>query len=550
MRQEMRRRRAAEAVAQRGAVELERQVRQRTADLEASRNFLQTVLDNVQDALMVKKGGQIVLVNRACVRLFGVDGPDALLGRTFFDLFHSDYHEIIRERMSIMLDRRGTVPTIEETIVRADGTPVEVEVTSSRFFDGDGDVLVAALHDISQRKKSETALRQAQRMEAVGQLSGGLAHDFNNLLVVIIGNLDLLQERMRHDKDARELIEAMLQAAWRGADLTDQLLSFARRQILQPRLIDLNALVRSTGGLLKRTLGERIAIELRQADDLWPVAADPAQLESALTNLAINARDAMPRGGRLLVETANRVLDEAYAELHREAVPGDYVMLSVSDSGTGIPPEVLPRVFEPFFTTKGNGKGTGLGLSMVYGFVKQTQGHIQIYSEAGQGTTVRLYLPRAGDLTVPPPAEEPDALFEAELSILVVEDRPEVRAVVCRQLRELGHIVIGTAGAEEALKVLESERHIDLLFTDVVLPGGIDGDELARRAEALRPSLSVLLTSGFADATLRHDRLAGINQRYTLLSKPYRKQDLSRRVALAVSRRRESGSGNGNGNGK
>ncbi|HKY95309.1 MAG TPA: CHASE3 domain-containing protein [Kiloniellales bacterium] len=537
MTRETRRRRAAESRVADMVGRLEEQVAERTRDLERSRGFLQTVLDSVQDALLVNKDGRIVLTNRAGLKLFGVDKPEALLGRTFFDLFHSDYHDIIRERVSIMLDRKGTVPTIEEKIVRADGRLLDVEATSSRFFDGQGDVLVALLHDISERKRTEATLRQAQRMEAVGQLSGGLAHDFNNLLVVIIGNLDLLQERLGDDRDSHELIEAMLQAAWRGADLTGQLLAFARRQILQPKLIDLNAMVKATSGLLKRTLGEHITIELRQADDLWPVMADPALLESALTNLAINARDAMTEGGRLLIETANRVLEGNYAELHRDAMPGDYVMLSVSDSGIGMSPEVLSRVFEPFFTTKSNGKGSGLGLSMVYGFVRQSQGHIQIYSEPDQGTTVRLYLPRAGDLSIPMAEEEPDAGFKGSLDILVVEDRADVRAVVCRQLRELGHRVTDTSEPQEALRVLRDGRTVDLLFTDIVLPGGMDGDELARRAEMLQPAIAVLLTSGFADATLRHDRLAGIGQRYTLLSKPYRKRDLARRIAQAVLRR-------------
>ena len=540
MRQEMDRRRNAEARAQLGAEELERQVRARTVDLETSRNFLHAVLDNVQDAIFVNKSGRIVLANKACLRLFGMAGPHELLGRTPYDLFHPDYHQVMRGRTRILLEQKGQVPTIEEKIIRRDGTVVEVEASPDRFFDGEGDVIVSVLHDISERSKAEAALRQGQRMEAVGQLSGGLAHDFNNLLVVIIGNLELLQERLHGDAEAHMQIEAMLQAAWRGADLTGQLLAFARRQILEPKVIDLNGLVKATSGLLRRTLGERIVVELRQADSLWPVLADPAQLESALTNLAINARDAMPGGGRLLIETSNCTLDEAYVELHADVVPGDYVMLAVSDSGTGIAPSVLPRVFEPFFTTKGNGKGTGLGLSMVYGFVKQTHGHIQIYSEVGQGTTVRIYLPRVGG-SAQPTAEsrERDAEVRAALCILVVDDRADVRAIVARQLRELGHRVLEATGAEAALAILGGEEPIDLLFTDVVLPGGLDGDELARRGEALRPQLAVLLTSGFADATLRSDRLTGLRQRYTLLSKPYRRRDLVRRLAQAMQRRQE-----------
>jgi signal transduction histidine kinase/CheY-like chemotaxis protein len=372
-------------------------------------------------------------------------------------------------------------------------------------------------------------LHQAQKMEAIGNMTGGMAHDFNNLLAVVIGNLDLLQDRVRNDPEAVALAEAALQASTRGADLTRQLLAFARRQPLAPRIIDINELVIGMTRLLERILEEHIEVVLITAPDAWPVLIDASQLNSAIANLATNARDAMPNGGRLTIETRNTHLDADYVSLNPEAVPGDYVLLEVSDTGAGMSAETLARVFEPFFTTKETGRGTGLGLSMVFGFVKQSQGHIKIYSEPEHGTTVRIYLPRAEKAETvaaveqfAPPKERPHE------SILVVEDNDGVRNVVSKQLGELGYKVIEVDRPQRALELLNDPAlRVDLLFTDLVMPG-MNGAELAEAAAALRPELRVLFTSGYSGSSLLND--ARLRGRGHFLSKPYRKLDLARKL--------------------
>jgi CheY-like chemotaxis protein len=362
-------------------------------------------------------------------------------------------------------------------------------------------------------------------MEAIGQLTGGLAHDFNNLLGIIIGNLDLLRDLHRGDSDADEFASEALQAALRGADLTRRLLAFARRQPLQPQSIDVNELVAGTTKLLRRTLGEAIEITLELGDDLWSIIADPAQLEASLANLATNARDAMPRGGRLMIATSNRHLDADYAAEHPEVTAGDYVLIEMSDTGTGMPPDVMRRIFEPFYTTKERDKGTGLGLSMVFGFLKQSGGHINVYSEEGVGTTFRLYLPRAA-AAAPGRERAPSALARGGGEVvLAVEDNASLRRVVVRQLKELGYSVLEAETAISALALLEREK-VDLLFTDIVMPGDCDGFELARTALTRWPGIKVVLTSGFPEAKL-NGRLGGTPDA-RLLSKPYRKEDLAR----------------------
>jgi CheY-like chemotaxis protein len=367
-------------------------------------------------------------------------------------------------------------------------------------------------------------------MEAIGNMTGGMAHDFNNLLAVVIGNLELLQDRIKGDPRGVALAEAALQAGTRGAELTRQLLAFARRQPLEPSVTDINELVVGMMRLLERILEENIEITLVTAPDVWPVMIDPAQLSSAIANLATNARDAMPKGGRLTIETRNTHLDADYAALNPEVVPGDFVLIEVSDTGTGIPAETLTRVFEPFFTTKETGRGTGLGLSMVFGFVKQSQGHIKIYSEVAQGTTVRLYLPRAPEMhvsAVAPAISAPPQ--QGHETILVVEDNADVRATVIRQLADLGYAVVEAEKAQAALALLnDPETKIDLLFTDLVMPGGMNGHELARAALVERPGLKVLFTSGYPGSTLRSDDRLKEGEHF--LSKPYRRQDLARKL--------------------
>ena len=362
-------------------------------------------------------------------------------------------------------------------------------------------------------------------MEAIGNLTGGMAHDFNNLLGVIIGNLDLARERLRGDDELRELIVEASDAAIRSADLTRRLLAFARHQPLRPACIEVNALVGDTVKLLRRVLGEDVEITFDLADGLWPVVADPAQLEAALTNLANNARDAMPSGGRLMLATRNRHLDPDYAAAHPDVAAGDYAMIEVSDTGAGMPPEVMSHVFEPFFTTKEQGKGTGLGLSMVFGFLKQSGGHINIYSEVGVGTTFRLYLPRAFAEARPPDAPSARMPRGGNQTVLVVEDSVGMRRIVLRQLAELGYRTLEAENATAALELLQREP-VDLLFTDIVMPGKINGLALARTALERWPLLKIVLTSGFPESRLTGDSgsLSGLR----LLSKPYRKEELAR----------------------
>ena len=383
-----------------------------------------------------------------------------------------------------------------------------------------------AIDDLNQK------LRQSQKMEAVGQLTGGVAHDFNNLLTVILGNAELLVEELENRPELRALAETMMRATERGASLTRSLLAFARRQPLEPRSIDINQLTLRMESLLYRALGEQVECRFVFGQGIWPAMVDPAQLETALLNLAINARDAMPSGGRLTVETANVHLDEDYAEQNDEVRPGDYVMVAVADSGGGMSPDVLAHAFEPFFTTKDVGKGTGLGLSMVYGFVKQTGGHIKIYSEVGDGTIVKLYLPRSN--------EEPtglklaaDALLRGQgEAILAVEDDDMVRAHVAAELKALGYNVLTARSGAQAMELLRSDAQIDLLFSDVVMPGGMSGPQLAEQALLLRPELRVLYTSGYTENTVIHQ--GRVDPGVQLLNKPYRRYDLAAKLRAVL----------------
>jgi signal transduction histidine kinase/CheY-like chemotaxis protein len=376
---------------------------------------------------------------------------------------------------------------------------------------------------IKEREKAEEALRQAQKMEAIGQLTGGVAHDFNNLLQVIIGNLDGLRRRAgAHYDGIRPMVEAAVRGAERAATLTQRLLAFSRRQPLAPRPIEVNKLVAGLSDLLHRTLGETISVETVLAGGVWRVSADANQLESALLNLAVNARDAMPEGGKLTVETANAYLDEDYAAQYEEVRAGQYVAIAVTDTGTGMTKETLQKAFDPFFTTKEVGKGSGLGLSQVYGFVKQSGGHVKIYSELGAGTTVKLYLPRllgaeaAADAQAEPRAVPAGASSEL---VLMVEDDEDVRANTVAMLRELGYGVLEATDGATALRLLEAEPHVRLLFTDVGLPGNLNGRQLADEARRRRPDLPVLFTTGYARNAIVHQ--GRLDPGVELIGKPF-----------------------------
>ena len=430
----------------------------------------------------------------------------------------------------------------ELEVCRKDGSIFPAHLSIAEWWAGGHRHFTGILRDLStqhreqaERIKLEAQLHQAQKMEAIGNLTGGMAHDFNNMLGVIIGNIDLLRDLKKDDADVDELTREALDAAFRGADLTRRLLAFARQQPLRPQQIDVNELVSGITRLLRRTIGEDIEISLDLAAELGPVVVDPAQLEASLTNLATNARDAMPDGGRLMIATGNRTLDADYAAQHAEVVPGAYVMLEVSDTGCGMTPEVMHRIFEPFFTTKSRDKGTGLGLSMVFGFIKQSGGHIGVYSEPGIGTTFRLFLPRIAQNV--PIVEEPVAtplLHGRGESVLVVEDNAALRRVVTRQLGELGYRVLAAENAAAGLELLDRQS-IDLLLTDIVMPGGINGRELARRARQRWPAIKIVFTSGFSEARLNSE--AGPLAACTpLLTKPYRKEDLASTAREALDR--------------
>ena len=385
--------------------------------------------------------------------------------------------------------------------------------------------------EVQEREAAQAELRQVQKMESIGQLTGGVAHDFNNLLTVIIGGLERVQRLAPGDDGGLQRAAGLaMQGAQRAAILTQRLLAFSRRQPLDPKPTDINRLVTDTAALLHRTLGETIELESVLSPRVWPIDIDRNQMENALLNLAVNARDAMPGGGKLTIETANVYLDEAYAGTAPELQPGQYVAISVSDTGCGMPPETLERVFEPFFTTKEIGRGTGLGLSQVYGFIKQSGGHVRIYSEPGQGTTVRLYLPRhLGDTAAPQSgsAQQPPLRAKGEV-VLVVEDDAQVRAHTTEALRELGYRVLKAEDAQEALRISASADRIDLLFTDVVLPGGRSGRQLAEALLAERPTTKVLYTTGYARNAIVHQ--GRLDRGTALITKPFAMRDLAVKV--------------------
>jgi len=387
--------------------------------------------------------------------------------------------------------------------------------------------------DITEKLHDEAALRQGQKMEATGQLTGGMAHDFNNILQVIRANLDLLKGEVGDNAAMASRVQSATAAADRGARLTQQLLAFARRQPLTPQPTNVARLVGDLADLMRHSLGERIAIELKVTDDPWNAKVDAGQLENAILNLSINARDAMPDGGTVRVEVSNATLDRRYAALHPDVTPGPYVLVDVGDTGTGMPPEIVAQAFDPFFTTKGDGKGTGLGLSMVYGFVRQSNGHIRIDSAIGQGTSVKLYLPRTED-PVPEERTDPGSAVSGTERILVVEDSEDVRRAVVDMLAGWGYRVEAAEDPDVALALLEKDPAFDLLFTDIVMPGSITAVELAQHAQRLRPGIAVLLTSGFARGLIPDHTRSG----YPMIAKPYSSDALSAKLRSVLANRR------------
>jgi signal transduction histidine kinase len=412
--------------------------------------------------------------------------------------------------------------------------PIVVLVEASRLYGGLDQALAVAEERNTELARSREELAQAQRLEAIGQLTGGVAHDFNNLLTVVIGNLEMILDA-RGDRDRIErLAQSAIKAAQRGEHLVRQLLTYARRQISHPQTVDINQLIANVENLIRRLIGEQIEVVTILSPDLAAVQIDTAQFETAILNLVINSRDAMAGGGRIIIETREVILDRQHI-IDPEAAPGPYVRIAVSDTGAGMTPAVLSRAFDPFFTTKEVGKGSGLGLSQVYGFVKTAGGHVEIRSEPGIGTTVEMYLPKSSAVAAPAETavETPPSLpASGRATILIVEDDEDVLAVTAESLRELGYQVVTAVTATKALEILKSDQPVDLLFSDVVIPGGADGAQLAVEARRVRPELKVLLTSGYAAAALSLEH--GLPDTLEVVGKPYDREELAQKVRLAI----------------
>ena len=530
--------------------------RRAAEDLEQARDFLLAVVDGAPDPIYAKDlEGRYLLANAETARIFGLD-RDGIIGRRDADLVDPAVAAALTAADRRVIES-GRAEVIEEQV--HDGGELRTYQSSKAPWRREGVALgvIGVSRDITERKLAEIALRelnnelearveartreieraeaqirQMQKMESIGQLTGGIAHDFNNMLAIVIGSLDIARRRILDDPEkAASFIDNAREGADRAASLTSRMLAFARQQPLTPVSLDANALIANMSELLRRTLGEHVRIETVLAGGLWRATADAGELENALLNLCVNARDAMPDGGKLTIETANAHLDDAYAAAHPDVAPGQYVLICVSDNGSGMTPEVIEKAFDPYFTTKQVGRGTGLGLSQVYGFIKQSGGHVKIYSEVGSGTTVKAYLPRgygaeAGQGPVEMRREQVATARPGEI-VLVVEDESGVRTLSVDALRELGYTVIHADGGPEGLRMLDKHPKVDLLFTDVVMPE-MNGRQLADRAVARRPELKVLYTTGYTRNAVVHNGV--LDPGVALLPKPFTLDQLALKV--------------------
>jgi PAS domain S-box-containing protein len=507
--------------------EAEVELRRRTAFLEA---LVESSIDSV---LVIDSNGKKILQNQRMIEMLNI--PPSVL---------DDVDHQLEWIAPLIKNRSEFMETIEYSMSHPEEVSRdEVELEDGRILDRYSSPVrdhanhyygrIWMMRDITERRQLEEKFRQSQKMEAIGQLTGGIAHDFNNLLTVILGCSEFIREEVKENPRLYKMADMILGAAQRGADLTHRMLAFGRRQALQPRSVNVNQLVLNLEDMLRHTLREAIELDVSRSSEPLEALVDPAELENALLNLCVNAQDAMPNGGKLVIETGYAFLDSNYADQNIDVRPGQYILVSVSDTGTGISPEILDRVFDPFFTTKEVGKGTGLGLSMVYGFAKQSQGHVKIYTEVGFGTSVRLYIPKAdrtGDQVEH--VQSPVTDIRGVEFILLVEDDPLVRDFASAQLTNLGYRVLEAANGKDALKILQEHKDIDLLFTDVVMPGGMNGYELAQEACRLRPMLNVLYTSGYVENAIMHREL--LEKDLKLLSKPYSRMELATKIRQAL----------------
>lgn len=548
-----------------------RELRQIQAALQESTRRLDAILSNTNMAiLMMDERQHCAFMNAAAEKLTGFTFAETQ-GKTLHEVVHHSYpdgrHFPIEECAIDRAFPENNQTQGEEIFIHKDGSFYPVGFTASPMKDEQGKTIGTIIEArnielelqaratseafnqtlkesveaaLRERKVIEAQLVQSQKMEAVGQLTGGIAHDFNNLLQVIGGNLQLLEKDLAGDERKLRRVENALAGVRRGTDLASQLLAFGRQQALSPKPVNIGRLVRGMDDMLRRALGEAVEIETVISGGLWNCLADTTQVENVILNLAINARDAMDGQGKLTIEAGNASLDEAYVAQHSEVSAGQYVMLAITDTGGGIPKDILERVFDPFFSTKAPGKGTGLGLSMVYGFVKQSNGHVKIYSEEGEGTTVRIYLPRTRQIeesAVPETRSAPHA--DANEVILVVEDDDAVRATSVELLTDLGYTILEASNAADGLAIVNSGIKIDLLFTDVVMPGELRSPELARRAKQKLPELQVLFTSGYTQNAIVH---AGrLDEGVEMIAKPFTRERLANKIRAVLDLRKDTG---------
>lgn len=504
--------------------------KQAEARTQEIKQRLETLVNEATVGIMVHHDWKPIMANDESAHIFGyLDKEELLALPDLRALYAPEEQNRMADYHGARLSGASAPVHYEAKGKKQDGTAMDLEIHAFVLDWGGQTVVCAMITDVTEQRSTAEQARQLQKMDAVGQLTGGIAHDFNNILMVILSNTDaILEEEENISADLRRRLEQIGKAAEGAADLTRSLLAFSRKLPLRPQRTDINELVVNIGEMLRRTLGAQIEITSVLAEDLWTVNVDCAQLESALVNLSINARDAMPAGGRLLIETTNVERDEDADASGFVPAPRSYVMLTVTDTGSGIPPDVLTKVFDPFFTTKEVGKGTGLGLSMVYGFVKQSGGHVYVYSEPGIGTTIKLYLPRSSAFAAKINAPLP-AIPRGTERVLVVEDDPRVSTAVVEQLRSLGYTVDeATNGAAGLLALEDAAQPYDLVLLDVIMPGPLSSKELADAVARRRPQTGVLFMSGYSsDAIVHGGRLdPGIH----LLSKPFRKMDLAKAV--------------------